>query len=395
MDTLSLIGRSKNLFEEDLSQIEQKLSSIVKQARFLVLGGGGSIGRAVVKEIFQRSPLKVHVVDLSENNLAELVRDIRSSFGHISGDFKTFALDIGSPEYDAFFDSDGKFDYVLNLSALKHVRSEKDPYTLMRMIGVNIFNVKKTLDQACAKGVRKYFSVSTDKAANPENLMGASKRVMEMFLLSHKMDIKVSMARFANVAFSDGSLLFSFSQRLLKNQPLVAPNDVQRYFLTEEEAGQLCLLSCLFGDDKEIFFPKLDARLHLLKFSQIAVNFLKKQNLEPFFCQSEGEARSFFKQERERSSWPCFFEPSNTTGEKMVEEFYTEGELVDLKRYSTVAIVKPELEHDIKSLVKFENNLKLMLRNKQWTKHDILNEFNALLPNLSHVERMKDLDSKM
>ena len=208
---LELIGRTEELFAEDMIRYGKELSERVAGATFLVIGGAGSIGQAVVKEIFKRNPSKLHVVDISENNLVELVRDIRSSLGYIDGEFKTFALDIGSDIYDAFIEADGKYDYVLNLSALKHVRSEKDPYTLMRMIDVNVFNTDKTLAQSAETGVKKYFCVSTDKAANPVNMMGASKRIMEMFLMRRSLQIPVSTARFANVAFSDGSLLHGFN----------------------------------------------------------------------------------------------------------------------------------------------------------------------------------------
>ncbi|HIP54332.1 MAG TPA: NAD-dependent epimerase/dehydratase family protein, partial [Sulfurimonas autotrophica] len=235
MNVLQLIGREKELFFDDMQRYTDELAKIISGARFLVLGGAGSIGSAVVKEIFARNPKKLHVVDISENNLVELVRDIRSSFGYIDGEFATFALDIGAVEYDAFIKSDGGYDYVLNLSALKHVRSEKDPFTLMRMIETNILNTDKTLKQSIERGVKKYFCVSTDKAANPVNMMGASKRIMEMFVHRNSLNIEVSMARFANVAFSDGSLLYGFNQRLEKQQPIVAPNDIKRYFVTPKE----------------------------------------------------------------------------------------------------------------------------------------------------------------
>ena len=251
---LSLIGRKKELFATDIAKNEEMLASIVSASSFLVLGGAGSIGQAVTKEIFKRSPQKLHVVDISENNMVELVRDIRSSFGYIDGDFQTFALDIGSIEYDAFIKLDGKYDYVLNLSALKHVRSEKDPFTLMRMIDVNVFNTEKTMKQSAENGSKKYFCVSTDKAANPVNMMGASKRIMEMFLMRRSSDISISTARFANVAFSDGSLLHGFNQRIQKRQPIVAPRDIKRYFVTPQESGQLCLMSCVFGENRDIFF---------------------------------------------------------------------------------------------------------------------------------------------
>ena len=229
---LNLIGRTQTLFNIDIQKYEDELVDKINSSRFLVIGGAGSIGQAVTKEIFKRNPAKLHVVDMSENNLTELVRDIRSSYGYIKGEFSTFALDVGSVEYAAFIENDGQYDYVLNLSALKHVRSEKDPYTLMRMIDVNIFNTDNTIAQSIQSGVSKYFCVSTDKAANPVNMMGASKRIMEMFLMQRSQQLPISTARFANVAFSDGSLLHGFNQRLTKHQPIVAPNFIKRYFAT-------------------------------------------------------------------------------------------------------------------------------------------------------------------
>ena len=295
MDILKLVNRDESLFSNDLTRLEQLLCSSIENASFLVLGGAGTIGQAVVKELFKRQPKKLHVIDISENNLVELVRDIRSTLGYMNGDFQTYTLDIGSLEYDAFFASDGKYDYVLNLSALKHVRNEKDQFTLMRMVTTNILNTEKTLQQCINNDVKKYFCVSTDKAANPVNMMGASKRIMEMFLMRASNQIPVSMARFANVAFSDGSLLYSFKQRLDKHQPIVAPSDVKRYFVTPQESGLLCIFSCIFGDNRDIYFPKLNDQLHLLTFSEIAESFLKQKNYEPYLCNSEDEARALVK----------------------------------------------------------------------------------------------------
>jgi len=333
MNILGLIGRDSELFEDDIKTYEQEISKIVSTSSFLVIGGAGSIGQAVTKEIFKREPKKLHVVDISENNLVELVRDIRSSLGYIDGEFKTFALDVGSKIYDAFIKSDGKYDYVLNLSALKHVRSEKDPFTLMRMIDVNIFNTDKTLKQAIENKTKKYFCVSTDKAANPVNMMGASKRIMEMFVHRNSLNIDVSMARFANVAFSDGSLLYGFNQRLEKNQPLVAPNDVRRYFVTPKESGELCLMSCIFGENRDIFFPKLSEKLHLITFAEIAVKYLKEIGYEPYECKSEDEARELVKTLPEQGKWPVYFFKSDTTGEKDFEEFYTGDETINWDRF--------------------------------------------------------------
>ena len=232
MDILGMVGRSKDLFESDLVNTENYLQEKVSDSKFLVIGGAGSIGQAVTQEIFKRDPKVLHVVDTSENNMVELVRDLRSTVGYGSGDFKSFALDCGSVEFEALIQNEGPYDYVFNLSALKHVRSEKDPYTLMRMIMVNVFNTVKTLRIAKEMGAKKYFCVSTDKAANPVNMMGASKRIMEMFLMRESLTQEISMARFANVAFSDGSLLHGFNQRFAKKQPFTAPNDVRRYFVT-------------------------------------------------------------------------------------------------------------------------------------------------------------------
>lgn len=395
MNILNLIGRSTELFIEDVTRNEAVLLSIVKSSRFLVLGGAGSIGQATVKEIFKRNPIKLHVVDISENNLVELVRDIRSSFGYISGDFQTFALDIGSIEYDAFIEADGEYDYVLNLSALKHVRSEKDPYTLMRMIDVNIFNTEKTINQSIAKGVKKYFCVSTDKAANPVNMMGASKRIMEMFLMRKSLEINISTARFANVAFSDGSLLHGFNQRIQKRQPIVAPNDIKRYFVIPKESGELCLMSCIFGENRDIFFPKLSEELHLTSFADIAVKYLKQLSYEPLLCRDETDAREKIHTISEHGKWPCLFAGSDTTGEKDFEEFFTDNEVLDLAKFSNIGIIKNKaiFEHD--KLQYFENRIKRIKSGKKWIKEEIVTLFHEMIPGFDHKETGKYLDAKM
>ena len=393
--SLSLLQRTQPLFELDLKLHEDHLYEQVENASFLVLGGAGSIGQAVTKEIFKRSPKKLHVVDISENNLVELVRDIRSSYGYIKGDFKTFALDIGSKLYDAFIEKDGQYDYVLNLSALKHVRSEKDPFTLMRMIEVNILNTLKTCLQSQAKGVKKYFCVSTDKAANPVNMMGASKRIMELFLMREAKRLPISTARFANVAFSDGSLLYGFQNRMLKKQPIAAPDDVKRYFITQEEAGQLCLIACLMGENKDIFFPKLKDELHLITFKSIAQKFLLEKGFSPTECSSEEEARSTIEKWIEDKKWPCYFSPSTTTGEKSFEEFYREDEQLDLERFNNLGIVKSELNAATEKLDLFLQKVNQMRDKNHWDKKEIVTLFQSLLPEFNHVETMRSLDQKM
>jgi FlaA1/EpsC-like NDP-sugar epimerase len=394
MDILSLIGRSSPLFDKDLENVETELSKVVSTSSFLVLGGAGSIGQAVVKEIFCRNPLKLHVVDLNENNLAELVRDIRSSFGYIPGDFQTFALDIGSSIYDAFIHSDGKFDFVLNLSALKHVRSEKDPFTLMRMIEVNILNTEKTIQQSIQKGTKKYFCVSTDKAANPVNLMGASKRIMEHFLLNRSTEIEISTARFANVAFSDGSLLLGFENRVKKNQPIVAPSDVKRYFITPQESGQLCLLSCVFGNNRDVFFPKMSEH-DLISFSDLAIKYLENKGFEVALCVDEEEARQKVKHATYSNEYPCLFTVSDTTGEKEVEEFYTVNEKVDLNRFQGIGIIKNNANPNQRELNYFLDQISKMRKENKWQKTELVSLFQELIPEMNYLDTGKYLDSKM
>jgi FlaA1/EpsC-like NDP-sugar epimerase len=392
---LKLIGRNQLLFTNDIMKFSKDLKEIVSHSTFLVIGGAGSIGQAVVKEIFKRHPEKLHVVDLSENKLTELVRDIRSSFGYIKGDFKTFALDIGSIEYDAFINFDGRYDYVLNLSALKHVRSEEDPFTLMRMIDVNVFNTDKTIRQSIENGTKKYFCVSTDKAANPINMMGASKRIMEMFLMRRSSDIDISTARFANVAFSDGSLLHGFNQRIEKRQPIAAPNDIKRYFVTPQESGELCLMSCIFGENRDIFFPKLSEALHLISFADIAVKYLKNQGYEPYLCDTEGEARELIKTLPKEGKWPCLFTKSDTTGEKDFEEFYTDKETLDMSRFENLGVIKNELEYDENQLNNFKDAIGQLKSGVSWDKRSIVNEFFKMIPEFEYHDNGKYLDGKM
>jgi FlaA1/EpsC-like NDP-sugar epimerase len=395
MDTLSLIGRESELFREDMDFNSEKLLALVQSSRFLVIGGAGSIGQAVTREIFKRDPRSLHVVDLAENNMVELVRDIRSTVGYGSGDFKTFALDCGSIEFEVLMQNEGPYDYVFNLSALKHVRSEEDPYTLMRMILVNVFNTVNTLHMARQMGTTNYFCVSTDKAANPVNMMGASKRIMEMFMMRESLSQQISMARFANVAFSDGSLLHGFNQRFAKKQPFAAPNDVRRYFLTPQESGELCLLSGLLGSNRDIFFPKLSEKLHLVTFSEIAVRYLRDRGYEPYECESEDEARNRSKELIARKKWPCYFFTSDTTGEKDFEEFFTNNERLDIKLFKTVGIIKNHADFDDKKLNHFLSGVEMLRGQRNWTKHDILKLYYSVLPQFSHKETGKYLDHKM
>ena len=395
MNILQLIGRNNELFKDDISLHDNELRDLVSKSRFLVIGGAGSIGQAVTREIFKRNPLVLHVVDISENNMVELVRDIRSTIGYIDGDFSTFAIDCGSIEYKALINSSEGYDYILNLSALKHVRSEKDPYTLMRLIEVNILNTIETIHLGRNSETRKYFCVSTDKAANPVNMMGASKRIMEMFLMRESQFIDISTARFANVAFSDGSLLHGFNQRFAKQQPISAPNDVKRYFVTPQESGELCLMSCLLGQNRDIFFPKLSEELHLTTFSSIAEKYITNLGFEPYHCDSEQEARDRASELISSKLWPCYFFESDTSGEKDYEEFYTENEILDMKKYSNIGVIKNELIFNSDKLDTFYETINMMRADKNWNKKQILELFVKMIPDFNHIETGKYLDGRM
>jgi len=396
MQLLDLIGRKNNLFESDMNTYHIEINTIVASSKFLVLGGAGTIGQAVTKEIFRRQPKKLHVVDLSENNLAELVRDLRSSYGYIDGDFKTFALDIGTVAYDAFIASDGNYDYVLNLSALKHVRSEEDAFTLMRMIDVNICNTEKTIQQSIVNDVKNYFCVSTDKATNPVNMMGASKRIMELFLMEKSKAINISTARFANVAFSDGSLLYSFEQRIKKQQPIVAPNDIKRYFITPKESGELCLIACLLGENNDLVFPKLNANLQLTSFADIAIKYIQNLGYEPYLCKDEKEARTLAQTLPQTGKWPYLLTHSDTTGEKESEVFFEAHQTLDLQRFNTIGIIKnTPLTNNTEKLNLFSNTIQRLKSKKSWTKNELIHLFNTILPNFNHKETGQYLDHKM
>ena len=381
--------------ETDIHNHEKEISESLFDSKVLVIGGAGTIGQATTREIFKRNPKTLHIVDLSENNLVELVRDIRSSFNNVDIDFRTFALDSGSEEFRALISHEVYYDYVLNLSALKHVRNEEDPFTIMRMIEVNIFNTIKSIRLAQEMGSTKYFCVSTDKAANPVNMMGASKLVMEMFLMRESFSQDISSSRFANVAFSDGSLLHGFNQRFQKKQPLAAPNDIRRYFVTSQESGELCMLSALLGNNRDIFFPKLSEKLHLVRFSEIAKLYLELKGYECYECESEHEARESAESLIKEKKWPCFFFKSDTTGEKDFEEFYTKDEKVDMTRFSEIGIINAEPIFDENLLNSFEEQIKKLKNSGKWSKQDIMDSFLSIIPNFDHKETGKYLDQRM
>ncbi len=396
---LNLVGRSEPLFEKDIEGLREELKSIISSSKFLVVGGAGTIGSAICRGLFAMDPKVLHVVDLSENNMVELVRDIRSSTGYGTGEFATFAIDCGSYIFECFIEEQkkriGGYDYIFNTSALKHVRSEKDPFTLMRMIDTNIFYSDRLMKAAAQMSAKNYFCVSTDKAANPANMMGASKRIMEMFLTRRSKDVPLAMARFANVAFSDGSLLHGFNMRMQKNQPLSAPCDVRRYFVTPKESGELCILSALTGDNRDIYFPKLSKELNLVTFSSIAEKYLTNLGYEPVHCATEQEARDRVIELKRKKQWPVYFFESDTTGEKDFEEFYTDREVLVMDRFESIGIIKNDPEYDEKKLDMFIDRIGTLRTGHSFSREELVSLFNEMIPEFNHKETGKFLDGRM
>lgn len=398
-DTIQLIGRQAPLFLSDIDKHRKEIAEEIKGKRILVYGGAGSIGKEVVKQIFGREPAALHVIDINENNLVELVRDLRSTLGYIEGETRFLPIDMGSIETTAFLDSQPPYDFVLNLAAMKHVRSEKDEFSLMRMIKTNVIDTASTLHIARKQQVAKYFAVSTDKAKNPANLMGATKRIMEDILFAgpDASTCNVSTARFANVAFSDGSLLHGFRQRLLQQQPLSAPRDVRRYFVTGEESGLLCLAAAFLGKDGQIFFPNLDADTNLLTFSEIATRFLEMNGYDPVEMETEDEARKRSAEMIKSGKWPCFFFDSDTSGEKPFEEFYSQEDDVDWDKFGDIGVISASRlsaeAYDRAQL--FVDSIQQLRSNGTWTKQRLVELIVQACPELEHVDTGKFLDEKM
>jgi FlaA1/EpsC-like NDP-sugar epimerase len=385
------------MFADDVAANESKIRDCIQGSRILLIGGAGSIGKEVTKQLFVRGPAALHVVDLSENNLVALVRGLRSTLGHSEGETLFLPLDMAGVELRSFLSTQNGYDYVLNLSAMKHVRSEKDAYSLMRMVKTNVLDTLTTYGYACDHGAKKYFAVSTDKAKNPANLMGATKRIMEEVLFRETRPTAISTARFANVAFSDGSLLHGFQQRLLLRQPISAPRDVRRYFVTGEESGLLCLASLTLGASRDIFFPNVGRELSLLTFSEIACRFLEANGYEPVVVSSEDEARSRTAELTSKGKWPCYFFDSDTAGEKPFEEFYSGDDQVDWKRFRDIGVISaPASSPDaVRRIEAFLQTIAGMRETARWNKRDLVAAISAACPELSHVDADRSLDDKM
>ncbi|MBN2725468.1 MAG: polysaccharide biosynthesis protein [Deltaproteobacteria bacterium] len=393
----SILGRENSIFDDDIANHNGMLSQNITGKKILVIGGGGTIGSAFIRELINWSPDKMVVVDPSENSLVEVVRDIRSG-GGFQGTLRTLSIPLGSREFEVWINQVEPFDYIANFSALKHVRSERDPWTLMRMIRTNVINVANILDFIADKWPAcRFYSVSTDKAANPANLMGATKNLMESVMVAACKNIHITSSRFANVAFSDGSLPYGFLKRLEKKQPLSAPNDIRRYFLTPKEGGQLCLLSCFTGESGDIFFPDLDRQSGEMTFDEIARALLKIQGYSTAEFNSEEEARAFIP--GTDGKWPCYFSHSNTTGEKDFEEFYTSQEepFIHSGGFNKVKIIKksPPDILQLKNISDTVTALSELLRTNSWNTENLVDIIKKSVAGFNHIIKSKNLDEKM
>ena len=392
----SVTFRPKSMFEADIRANAQTLSREIKGKKVCVIGGAGSIGSSFIKAVLRFEPRSVVVVDLNENGLAELVRDVRSTEGlYVPEEFRCYTLNFADPIFARIFREEKGFDIVANFSAHKHVRSEKDRYSVQALIENNDIKAKKLMDLLCEFPPKHFFCVSTDKAANPVNIMGASKRIMEDLVMAYNGHFKVTTARFANVAFSNGSLPDGWIHRLQKKQPLAAPSDVKRYFVSPEESGQICMLACILGRPGEVFFPKLGED-QMLTFSSICDDFVKAEGFTKKECASDADAKQYAaNMDYESATYPVVYFKSDTTGEKAYEEFYVPGEKVDMHRFQALGVVEQTNRHEMSEVNAFFDRLEVIFQCDDFTKAQVVEAIKEFSPNFEHEEKGKNLDQKM
>lgn len=388
--------RPMSMFAADIEANKETLSRAIQGKRVCVIGGAGSIGSSFIKALLRYAPSQLIVVDLNENGLAELTRDLRSSYGlEMPADYRTYTLDFASPIFERIFREEKGFDIVANFSAHKHVRSERDKYSVQALIENNDIKAKRLMDLMMEYKPEHFFCVSTDKAANPVNIMGASKRILEDLIMAYSAYYPVTTARFANVAFSNGSLPDGWMHRLQKKQPLVAPYDVKRYFVSPEESGQICLLACVLGKSGEVFFPKLGEE-QMLTFSAICDAFVDANGLSKQEVHSDDEAKRIaHEMANDEKNYPVVYTASNTTGEKAYEEFYVPGEQVNMERFMSLGVVEQTEHRSMDEVVRFFDELQQIFASPAFTKAEVVSAIKAFLPNFEHEEKGKNLDQKM
>ena len=400
IDIPSFIGkfitkRESSFFEQDIQQNSAILSHKIKGKSVLVIGGAGTIGSSYIKAILKFKPTKLFVVDTNENGLTELTRDLRSSDNQfVPDDYKTYPMSFGDPVFRKMFVEEGPFHIVANFAAHKHVRSEKDKYSIEAMIENNVFKAKEFLDLLVDHKPEHFFCVSTDKAANPVNVMGASKKLMEEVIMAYSSEIQITTARFANVAFSNGSLLAGYIERLYKNQPISCPSDVKRFFVSPEESGQICMLACMLGNSGEIFFPKLDDE-EMTYFKEITEDFFNQSNREIVLCNSDEEAIEKSRNLKPTDPYPVYFFESDTSGEKLYEEFFTESDIVDQKTFTSLGVIKNARKLPKSEIEETLVELKALMDSGNYDKSTIVELLQKYIPDFHHIETGKTLDQKM
>lgn len=387
--------RKNSFFFNDLINNKEKLTQEIKGKSILVIGGAGTIGSSYIKAALRYHPSELIVVDTNENGLTELTRTLRSDSSIIVPDsYLTYPMSFNSKVFYRMCESHGAFDIVANFAAHKHVRSEKDAFSIEAMIKNNVIDAKRFLDYLKQNKPSHFFCVSTDKAANPVNVMGGSKKLMENVIMSYSKDLKITTARFANVAFSNGSLLYGYIERLLQRQPISCPSDVKRFFVSPEESGEICLITSILGKSGDIYFPKLD-KDQLVSFKSITEDFFKYLNKEIRICKTEDEAKKFASKMTDNSDYPIYFFKTDTSGEKLYEEFYTSEDKVEFNIYESIGVITNSQKPNHQKLESVIDQLNELFTKNEYSKEDIISSMNNLIPNFKHIETGKSLDQKM
>ena len=387
--------RDKSFFDNDLINNKERLTKEIRGKSILVIGGAGTIGSSFIKAALNYSPSELIVVDNNENGLTELTRTLRSdSTIIVPENYLTYPMSFNSNVFYKMLKKHGKFDIVANFAAHKHVRSEKDSFSIEAMIRNNVLDAKRLLDYLKQNKPAHFFCVSTDKAANPVNVMGGSKKLMENVIMSYSKDLKITTARFANVAFSNGSLLYGYIERLLQRQPISCPSDVKRFFVSPEESGEICLITCILGNSGDIYFPKLNED-QLVNFKEITEDFFKYLGKEIKICNNEYEAKEYALIITDNSPYPIYFFKTDTSGEKLYEEFYTSKDQIDLKKFNSIGIIKNSIKPSFSDVDLIIQEIENLFKRDDYEKEDIIKVMNRLLPDFNHIETGKTLDQKM
>lgn len=391
----NITKRSTSLFEIDIENNKNKLSEKIKDKSILVIGGAGTIGKSFIKAILKFEPKRLYVIDTNENGLTELTRDLRSTDNQfIPEDYKTYPMNFGDSVFKKLFIKEGPFEIVANFAAHKHVRSEKDKYSIEAMLENNVFKAKELLELLLENKPEHFFCVSTDKASNPVNIMGASKKLMEEVIMAYSDEFPITTARFANVSFSNGSLLQGHIERINKNQPISCPSDIKRFFVSEEESGQICMLACVLGKSSDIFFPKLEKE-EMVFFKDITDQLISEFDKKITICSSEDEAKKLLSITNESNVYPVYYFDTDTSGEKHYEEFYSEKDSINLSRFQNLGVINNRSNKSITTINKIVEELRFKFQEENYEKDDIIALLNKYLPDFSHSETGKSLDQKM